>query len=198
MVSSLLAELKAVRTELTELKLSIPRAISTELNNFNNKKKLVVSGLAEDTTKAKVSQMLSFGGVPPGSVFTLAPTGRPTPGRNRPLMVQLNSEAAMPHFKTLAQALKSSAVFSHCSVRRFESPEERHRLYLERLQRRAPQSQPINMSTPAKVNSPDPSPEMARGQPSQSTNSTIDSVDPYSSSNSDSDTLEPIDCPLHI
>ena len=163
--SSLLSELRAVRTELADLKTHIPICIAAELVKSVNRRKLVVSGLGEGTTRAKVSSILSLVGVPPDSVLTVIPLGRPVSGSPRPLCVELSSEAAMPHFKTLATLLKTSPAFSHCSVRRYEDPKERHRLYLERVSRRVQQSTPINMSVTSWNEESPAAPEVARTVP---------------------------------
>ena len=91
--------------------------------------------LGSGTTRANVSQLLLLVGVPSSSILTVVPLG--LSGIARPVCVELVSKVAMPHFKFLAIALKRFSAFSHYSVRRYEDPEERHRLYLERVNRRA-------------------------------------------------------------
>ena len=165
LVSSLLSDIRAIHAELADLKKYLPICVADALVKNANRRKLVVTGLGSDTTRAKVSQLLSLVGVPSSSILTVVPLGRPVPGSSRPVCVELVSEVAMPHFKSLAVALKTSPAFSHCSVRRYEDPEERHRLYLERVNRRAQQIQSINTpETSMMVESP-AVPEVARNNP---------------------------------
>ena len=166
LVSSLLSNIRAIHAELAALKNFLPTCIADALVKNANRRKLVVTGLGSGTTRANVSQLLSLVGVPSSSILTVVPLGRPTSGIARPACVELVSEVAMPHFKSLAVALKTSPAFSHCSVRRYEDPEERHRLYLERVNRRAQQIQSINTpETSMLVEQRPADPEIARSKP---------------------------------
>ena len=135
--SLILTELRAIKKEIHDHKKNLPNLITEQLQLHDNQRKLVVSGLPEGTTREKVSQLLSLGGVPPGCVLTLVPLGRPrTSGPPRPICVELTTKTAVPHLKTLSETLKTSPVFSSCSVRLFETAQQRHEGYLKRQERR--------------------------------------------------------------
>ena len=133
--SLLCTEIRQLRKDLDAYKDLLPATVTEALQKHDNKKKLVVVGLSADSTKEKVSKLLSLGGVPPEGVRAISLLGKPHSPK-RPICVELSSQLYVPHLKTLAATLKNSPCFSHCSVRLFETPEERHEAYLAREQRR--------------------------------------------------------------
>ena len=139
-------EILALQKQLTNLTEQLPNLVASQLQIRDNSKKLVINGLPENAIKAEVGSLLALGGISWESVLFWKRIGQPRSEEAppRPICIDLKSVSAVPHFKSFAKTLKTSAVFSNCSVRRFETPEQRKDGYVIRQQRR-------NQSKPAET-----------------------------------------------
>lgn len=146
----LLKEIRALHQKLAQITNQLPNIVATQLLKRDNARKMVINGLPENATKAEVRSLLTLGGVSLESVLFSKRVGqeRPKGAAPRPLCVELKSASAVPHYKTFAKTLKTSAAFSNCSVRRFETPEERTAGFVLRQERRNSSKPPESLETP--------------------------------------------------